>query len=537
MRSKLTQNSSLHTTWLRLLIILILVLGVFFRFVNLDKKVYWPDEAVTSLRISGYTVRELVRQVFDGHEIGIEDLQKYQHINSEKNVIDTIQGLAMEEPQLPPLYFVMVRFWAQWCGDSVAAIRSLSALISLLAFPCIYWLCQELFESPQVGWVAISLIAVSPFHVLYAQEARPYSLWIVTILLSSVTLLRAMRVQTKLSWGIYAASMVLGFYTFLFSGLVAIGYGIYVFATEGFKFSQRVIAFLVASLVALLAFVPWLLAFAVNLSKAEGGTDWAARKVSLFSLITMWAGNVSRIFFDLGVGSDDPLIKVFPLIPVILIFLIIVVYSIYFLCCRTPKRVWLFVLMLIGVSASALIVPDLIVGGRRSGVARYTIACYLGIQLAVAYLLGTQITSISINIRRQRLWQFLAIIVFSSGVLSCAVSSQAQIWWNKGPDRTKYNPQVAYIINQAKHPLLLSDANPAHVLSLSYLLAAQVRYQLVNKPKVFKINYGFSEVFLYKPSDKFKQALEKQENRKFKPNKELGKFQNNLWQLEKLSSE
>lgn len=533
MKNKLTQKVGLYSRWLRVLIVIFLVLGVFFRFVNLDKKVYWPDETATSLRISGYTVRELVRQVFDGHKIGIEDLQKYQHINSEKNVIDTIQGLAMEEPQLPPLYFVMVRFWVQWFGDSVTAIRSLSALISLFALPCIYWLCLELFESPQVGWVALALIAVSPFHVLYAQEARPYSLWIVTILGSSIALLRAMRLQTKLSWGIYATTMVLGFYTFLFSGLVAIGHGIYVFGTEGFKFSQRIVAFSVALLVALLAFAPWLLAFAVNWSKAEGGTDWAAKKVSLFSLVTMWVGNVSRIFFDLGVGSDDPLIKFLPLIPFILILLIIVIYSIYFLCRRTPKRVWLFVLTLIGVSAVALIVPDLILGGRRSGVARYTIVCYLGIQLAVAYLLTTEISSISINIRRQKLWQFVAIIVFSSGVLSCTVSSQAEIWWNKGPDRTKYNPQVAYIINQATHPLLLSDANPVHLLSLSYLLEPKVRFQLVAKPKVFKISQGFSNVFLYKPSEEFRRALEKEKNLKFRPIKELGKFQDKLWGLEK----
>lgn len=45
----------------------------------------------------------------------------------------------------------------------------------------------------------MALIAVSPFHVLYAQEAREYSLWTVTILLSSAALLRAMRVKTKLS--------------------------------------------------------------------------------------------------------------------------------------------------------------------------------------------------------------------------------------------------------------------------------------------------------------------------------------------------
>jgi len=534
MEIKLTQNKGLHETWLKLLIVLLLILGVFFRFANLDKKIYWQDETFTSLRISGYTRSELVRQVFNGREIGIEDLRKYQQIISKKTVIDTIKGLALEEPQLPPLYFAIARFWVQWFGNSVTAIRSLSALISLLAFPCIYWLCQELFESPLVGWVAVALVAVSPFHVLYAQEARPYSLWTVTVLLSSAALLRAVRLQSKLSWGIYAIAVALGFYSFLFSGFVVIGHGIYVFVTQCFKFSRTVTAFSLATLVGFLAFAPWLSAVITNFSNAQTGTNWASEKVNLLFLVAMWAGNISRLFFDFGVGSEQSLIYLIPLIPPILILLIIIGYSIYFLCRQTPKRVWLFILTLIGVTALALILPYLILGGRRSGVARYIIPCYLGIQVTVAYLLATEITSISVNLRRQKLWQFVAIALLSSGVLSCAIGSQAEVWWNKGPEINKYNPQVARIINEATQPLLLSDnKEAAYILSLSYLLEPKVRLQLLVKPKVLKISNGFSDLFLYKPSEEFRYILEKELHYKIKRVQELGRFEDTLWRLEK----
>ncbi len=43
---------------LRFLIVMLLMVGIFFRFFNLDRKVYWHDETFTSLRISGYTVIE-----------------------------------------------------------------------------------------------------------------------------------------------------------------------------------------------------------------------------------------------------------------------------------------------------------------------------------------------------------------------------------------------------------------------------------------------------------------------------------------------
>ncbi|HAZ43593.1 MAG TPA: hypothetical protein DCZ55_03710, partial [Cyanobacteria bacterium UBA11371] len=162
------------SSW-KVLTIVILVIGIFFRFLNLDLKVYWPDETFTSLRIAGYTEKEVVENIYQGQVIGLEDLQKYQRLNSEKGIGDTIKGLAIEEPQHTPFYYSMVRLWAQLFGDSVAIIRSLSAWISLLAFPCIYWLCIELFNSPVTGWVAIALLSISPFHVVYAPEARPYS--------------------------------------------------------------------------------------------------------------------------------------------------------------------------------------------------------------------------------------------------------------------------------------------------------------------------------------------------------------------------
>lgn len=59
------------------------------------------------------------------------------------------------------------------------------------------------------------------------------------------------------------------------------------------------------------------------------------------------------------------------------------------------------------------------------------------------------------------------------------------------------NLQVAHIINQAKQPLVVSDAFYPYILSLSHLLDAKVRLQLVTKPDGIKIPEGFSEVFLY----------------------------------------
>ena len=224
-------------------------MGIFFRFASLEKKVYWIDEGYTSLRISGYTESEFIQEFNDGQIKEIKSLQKYQRINGDKSVFDTVKGLALEESQLTPLYFVAARFWVQLFGDSIAVTRSLSAVFSVLALPCMYWLCLELFESSMTAWLAVAIIAISPFQIVYAQEARPYSLFVMLILLSSAVLLRGMRLKTNSSWAIYAVTLVVGFYSYLLLGIVAIAQKIYVVILETFGFNKNGISYLLASIV------------------------------------------------------------------------------------------------------------------------------------------------------------------------------------------------------------------------------------------------------------------------------------------------
>lgn len=219
----------------------VLVLGIFFRFTHLEDKVYWYDEAITSLRVSGYTEEEVAQHFSEKSVVSVTELQRYQHPDGTRTVIDVAASLAKEDPQHPPLYYGLLHFWFHSIGSSVALARLLPALLSLIAFPCTYWLCQELFVETGIFadklpiWLTIGLIAVSPFHVLYSQESREYSLWTGTTLLSTAALLWAIRLKTRTSWGIYTLTLVINLYTFLLAGLVAIAHGLYVMLIYGFR--------------------------------------------------------------------------------------------------------------------------------------------------------------------------------------------------------------------------------------------------------------------------------------------------------------
>ncbi|GAB4183152.1 MAG: hypothetical protein Fur006_19810 [Coleofasciculaceae cyanobacterium] len=518
MNNKLTQNWGLSITRIRFLLIVLLVLGVFFRLVNLDRKVYWHDEAYTSLRIAGYTAEKVNQNLFNGQVIGIEDLQKYQRPNPEKGLVDTINTLVIDDAQHPPLYYIVVRLWVQWFGNSVAVTRSLSALISLLVFPLVYYLCLELFESSLVGWVAIALIAVSPFHVLYAQEAREYSLWTVTILLSSWLLLRASRLTSQgreniwQDWGLYAIAFVLSLYTFSLSVLIGIGHGLYIIAIERFQLTKTVIAYFVSSLIAGLLFSPWLAIALTTWSKT--GATWTAFPIPLLSLLKTWGLHINRAFIlTLGDFGFDRL-STYLTLP---LFLILVVSAIYLLCRYTSKRVWLFVLTLMGTTFLSLALPDLILGGQRSTSTRYLVSLILGIQLSLAYLIATQIAVMGFS--KRIIWRVVMAIVISVGVVSCAISSQSDTAWNKVVSYN--NPEIARIVNQSNTPLLISSSfgiNFGNSLALSYLLDPKVRLQIVTgntQPdfmNIPKIPQGFSDVFFLNPSDPFRERIEKEYN-------------------------
>ncbi|NJN90623.1 MAG: hypothetical protein HC878_09805, partial [Leptolyngbyaceae cyanobacterium SL_5_14] len=397
-----------------------MALGIFFRFVHLDRKVYWHDETLTSLRIFGYTETELVQQVFDGEIITAEQLQQFQQPSPERNLSDTMTALA-GNAEHPPLYYLMARLWASWFGSSVAAMRSLTAVISVLALPCIYWLCLELFGSAPVGLMAMAVTAISPFHVLYAQEAREYSLWTVTILLSSAALLRAVRLGNTINWAFYAVTVALGLYTHLLAVLVSVSHGIYVLLSKN-PFDKALKPYLVASIAGILSFTPWIIIVVSGFFKIHDITAGSRRDLTLSSLIDKWFLNFNRIFLDHEQGSLN------------ILFVILAVYSLYFLCRKTPRSVWLLVISLTGVTALTLLLPDVIMGGRRSTLMRYVTPCCLGIQLAVSYLIATQLNAKKVY--QQRIAKALLALIITLGLIGNSIGAQAEVWWTKSRARS-----------------------------------------------------------------------------------------------------
>lgn len=81
----------------------------------------------------------------------------------------------IEVDQHPPLYYSLLHVWIRLFGSLEGAVRTLSALASVLTIPVFHAACRRLLDSPTAA-IAVLILAVSPFHVQFAQETRMYAL-------------------------------------------------------------------------------------------------------------------------------------------------------------------------------------------------------------------------------------------------------------------------------------------------------------------------------------------------------------------------
>ncbi|HIK33320.1 MAG TPA: hypothetical protein IGS17_18080 [Oscillatoriales cyanobacterium M59_W2019_021] len=492
---------------LKFFCIALLVLGIIFRFTNLGLKFYWDDEVRTSMRISGYTIKQLETELYTDRTIFAKSLEKYQFPAPESNLKEAIAAFT-EHPEHPPLYYLTARFWTQfwmqWFDDSVAVTRSLSALFSLLALPCVYWFAWELFESVSVAWMSVAIVAISPLHVLYAYEARQYSVWTVAIFLSSAALLRSIRwtregkFRANFAWLFYSFSLILGLYSHLLFATVVIAHGIYIAVLEKLKVSKITVAYGLSLLSGFVFFSPWIWVAIAKPDRTEKAIAEAQTNPELSYLVNRWFRNLSRVFLDGDLGGAN------------ILFVLLTIYAIYIIWRQTPPRIWLLPIALIGTHTLAMVVPDLAFGGTRSGGLRYLFPVYIGVQFVFAYCFTTSL--LEFKTRSHKFWSAIALIILSIGTITSAIESQKEITWSKSDDKAKYYIPAAQAINDRPNSIVLSDAPPVEILILSYRLDPQVRLLLSSQSELPQIPPGFSPILIFNPSEPWKQAIAQNPN-------------------------
>jgi len=475
--------------------LLLAVVSTGLSFTRLGAKVYWHDEAYTSLRVFGHSGPDYYASLFDGNIHTTAELKYFQHADPALGIDATLKALA-SRPEHPPLYFLLARVWSGLFADPVVALRSLSAVFGLLLLPAVFWFARESFCDPRVSWTAVALAAVSPLHLLYAQEARQYSLWCMLVMLSGAALLHALRTGRPRDYILYAVTVALGMYAHIMFAIALVAHAIYLALMRKTYPRSTIRGCAVALISGALLFLPWLVLFVGAIQDVSQVTGWMKNPVATDTLMLSWLTSVNRLFFDFpGSGYLIPVSSG------------LAMSAVFLLLRRTPSRVWLLPVLLVVVTGGAVIGPDLLDGGRRSLETRYLLPLLLSLQLCVAWLIGT---GSSMQTRRGRVAGAAGLLVIAGGIASQLMIVSSNTWWNKSFSAN--NAEVAAVINAADRPLLISTLgaiNPGELLSLSYFLRDRVRLLLLHDAVVPELPAGYDRYFVLNPPWGAPQAQER----------------------------
>jgi len=273
-------------------IILILILGLaaFLRFYQLDGSSLWHDEGNTWALIQrGFA--EIARDA-------AADIH-------------------------PPGYYWILKVWTSLFGISAYAMRSLSAVASLLLVYVVYAIGKSISVQPSGGathplpyfaLLAAWIVALNPFQIFYSQEARMYALLALesaALFWALLTLQRKQRISAQQASGhdwfngpsvAYVLIGVAGLWTHYSFPIVLAATGLaylIVWVLESWKSQWQwasLLHFVVLNFLILLAFLPWLpTAIESLLNWPKGGVAVPMAEGLMITLRTLLFGPLRHV--------------------------------------------------------------------------------------------------------------------------------------------------------------------------------------------------------------------------------------------------
>ncbi|MGL5059740.1 MAG: glycosyltransferase [Microcoleus sp.] len=149
----------------------------------MDSKPLWTDEFSTLV----FSLGNSFRGVPIDRAIDLATLLEPLQARPDASIAAVLNHLLLESNH-PPVYFAIAHWWMRLLGvsgDNLIWIgRSLPALLGVISVPAIYFLGKFAFNSRLVGHCTAAMMAVSPYGIYLAQEARHYTLGILLVIAS-----------------------------------------------------------------------------------------------------------------------------------------------------------------------------------------------------------------------------------------------------------------------------------------------------------------------------------------------------------------
>src|SRR3990170_3226782 len=228
------------------MIALILIAGLILRLFKLDQSL-WLDEAINVTFVKNLNLHSLI---FD-YSVG--DFH-------------------------PPLYHIMMRGWVLLFGTSEIAVRLPSVILGLATVYIVYLIAKKLFDN-KTALISATLLATSPLHIYYSQEARMYMLAAFLASLSVYFFISLFKKDNIWYWTGFIVSTALMLYSDYLPYLLIPAYIIYLLLVRKKIEASTVKAFIPSFIIIALLTAPWLYLFPkqlnIGLSAAAASPAWA----------------------------------------------------------------------------------------------------------------------------------------------------------------------------------------------------------------------------------------------------------------------
>jgi 4-amino-4-deoxy-L-arabinose transferase-like glycosyltransferase len=182
----------------------------------------------------------------------------------------------------PPLFYLLLKAWIMLGGESVLWLKLLPVIFSIATIIPFVLLCRELKVKPAATNLALALMAVNAYLVLYSQELRMYSLlmfFTTTSLWLFVRFLNAAPGGKEILFALFISNLLL-VYTHYFGWLVISVEFLFLMLWA----RDKLISFALAFLALLACFIPW--AYLVTQAAMEkGGLGFPKSPPGLLDLI------------------------------------------------------------------------------------------------------------------------------------------------------------------------------------------------------------------------------------------------------------
>jgi mannosyltransferase len=189
---------------------------------------------------------------------------------------------ALRHDGSPPLYYAVLHGWMQVFGDGTIAVRALSGIFAVACLP-LAWRVGKRVGGHTVATSFLVLLALSPYAVQYATEARMYSMAMLLVLAGGLAIANLLERPSRglsVAVALITGALLLTHYYALYTvAAVAVVLAWYAWRGEEWAGARRALVSMVAGSLLFLAWVPVLLYQAAHTGAPWGNTGRGVRTV------------------------------------------------------------------------------------------------------------------------------------------------------------------------------------------------------------------------------------------------------------------